>query len=326
MDINNYSRKKLVLFILGTNVAIGLYSTLTTTKVDNVPVFHYTRVMSNFAGWVGGLYIPKFLRNSFFGLYSKVYNVKQEDMIKPFDQYESFIQFFTRPVKARTIDVSPRSLVAPADSKVLEIAEVKGNEVLLVKGIKYKLGELLTGNKESVFLEEDISKIKKTDQSKEKTKIYSAIFYLSPGDYHRYHSPTDMTIKNRNHIVGYLYPVKIDYISSTPDVYEQNERVVINGEWAKGIISQVYVGATNVGSMTLAKDEDLLVTDRLAAVGQKRINVKEYKEHIKYKKGEEVGMFKLGSTIVMLIEVPESFKWDIKEGDAVRYGQTIGKY
>ena len=62
------------------------------------------------------------------------------------------------------------------------------------------------------------------------TKLYHIIFYLAPGDYHRYHSPYDMIVKNRNHVVGFLKPVKISYVEKHPEVYEGNERVILVGD------------------------------------------------------------------------------------------------
>lgn len=271
------------------------------------------------------MYIPTFLRSPLFGLYSRVYNVKQEDMVEPIESYNSFVEFFTRKVKPRTIDQSPNILVAPADSHVLSFGEIKGNDVLLVKQITYGLGEFLTGDPNQKYSEKDLESIKQTNQSKEKTKLYSAIFYLNPGDYHRYHSPCDFEVKSRKHIVGYLYPVKISYVEKTPRVYEDNERVALFGAWKKGLMTQVYVGATNVGSMTLNHEQEFR-TNIMSTVGQEKVNTIKYANPVELKKGQEVGMFKLGSTVVMIFEAPENFEWNIKENDKVRYGQPIGKY
>lgn len=246
-------------------------------------------------------------------------------MERPIDDYESFVDFFTRKVKPRKIDMKVNELVAPADSRVLSMCEVTGDDVLLVKKMQYSLGEFLTGKKHQKFSAEDLEKIKKSDQKKERTKIYEAIFYLSPGDYHRYHSPCDFTVKSRKHIVGFLYPVKVSYIESTPRVYEDNERVALFGEWRKGLMTQVYVGATNVGSMTLTNEPDFK-SNHMAVVGLDKINDKVYESPLLLKKGQEVGMFKLGSTVVMVFEAPESFQWTIKEGDRVKFGQPIGSY
>lgn len=284
-----------------------------------------TRVSSTVAGMVGRCYIPSFLRKPLFGMYSRVYNVNQEEMVEPLENYNSFIEFFTRKVKPRVIDASPNILVSPADSQVLTFGEVQGNDILLIKGINYGLGEFLTGRRYQEFSKEDLEKIKKTDQSKEKTKLYSAIFYLNPGDYHRYHSPCDFRVFSRRHIVGYLYPVKISYIEKTPRVYEDNERVALFGEWNKGLMTQVYVGATNVGSMTLTHEENFR-TNIMSNVSQQKVNSLTYDKPVDIKKGQEVGMFKLGSTVVMIFEAPENFQWNIKENQKVKYGQPIGKY
>jgi phosphatidylserine decarboxylase len=87
------------------------------------------------------------------------------------------------------------------------------------------------------------------------TKLYSVIFYLAPGDYHRYHLPCDFALKSRSHMVGHLAPVKISYISKYR-VYETNERVALFGTYPFGLMSIVLVGATNVGSMTLNYDKE----------------------------------------------------------------------
>jgi phosphatidylserine decarboxylase len=284
-----------------------------------------TRISSTLAGSVGRCYIPGFMRRPLFGLYSKVYNVNQEEMVEPLENYNSFVEFFTRQVKPRTIDQSPNVLVSPADSRVLTFGEVKGNDVLLIKDINYGLGEFLTGRRYQQFTSEELEKIKKSDQSKEKTKLYSAIFYLNPGDYHRYHSPCDFKVLSRRHIVGYLYPVKISYIEKTPRVYEDNERVALFGEWNKGLMTQVYVGATNVGSMTLTH-EPKLTTNVMSTVNQMKVNSLTYDKPVDIKKGQEVGMFRLGSTVVMIFEAPESFQWNIKENQTIKYGDVIGKY
>lgn len=96
----------------------------------------------------------------------------------------------------------------------------------------------------------------------EGSTIYSCILYLAPGDYHRYlitnnvryHCPTDYTAKSRTHIVGSLAPVKESYISKYSGVYEGNERVVLQGEWSQGFMFITFVGAMNVGSMTVNFD------------------------------------------------------------------------
>lgn len=322
MDLSTYSVKKLVLVFLGANLGFGLYATLRDTRLEDVQVYHSTRLISSFAGWCGRLGIPHFMRATLFGYYCKVYNVRQEDMLRPLDDYTSFVDFFTRKVKERQVDPNPAVLVAPADSKVLAVTPVTGNDVLMVKNVKYPLGEFLTGSRKEVYTAADLAGIKKSPQDKQPTELWSAIFYLSPGDYHRYHSPVDFSVRQRRHVAGHLYPVKISYIEENPRVYADNERLGLFGEWKYGLMSQVYVGATNVGSMTVAHEPDL-ETNILSAVNRKKVEAKTYTKPVELKKGQEVGMFKLGSTVVMVFEAPKGIEWHVKEGDAVRYGQPI---
>ena len=98
--------------------------------------------------------------------------------------------------------------VSPADSKILSLSEIEGDECLLVKGRYYRLGELLTGIKDHKLTTNNINSLKRDPAN----KLYQCVFYLNPGDYHRFHSPSDFLVTFRNHIVGYLLPVKESYI------------------------------------------------------------------------------------------------------------------
>ena len=158
------------------------------------------------------MYIPTFARATLYGLFAKSYNVKTEDMVHDFAHYPRFVDFFTREVKPREILDNPNELVSPADSVLLNFSEIEGNDVLLVKGINYKLGEFLTGEKDQVMDKDALNQVKKNPEN----KLYSAIFYLSPGDYHRYHSAVTFDVSRRSHIVGHLWPVKISYVSTKP--------------------------------------------------------------------------------------------------------------
>jgi phosphatidylserine decarboxylase len=96
------------------------------------------------------------------------------------------------------------------------------------------------------------------DQAEKKGKKLSfMIIYLAPGDYHRYHAATSFVTNFRRHIVGWLEPVKPSYLQGHPNVFKTNERVTVFGDWAKGYFSMTFVGATNVGSMTLNFDPEL---------------------------------------------------------------------
>lgn len=224
-------------------------------------------------------------------------------------------------MKPREFSQDENDLISPADSKILSFCEIKSNDTLLVKSVKYQLGEFLTGNKSLIYTEKDLAKIKKNEEN----SLYSVIFYLSPGDYHRYHSPTDFKVKRRNHILGYLWPVKESYIEKNSGVYEDNERVCLFGNWKHGLMTQVYVGATNVGSMTLNHEPEFLTDVILYEDRNEKVELKTYSDEVILNKGGEVGMFRLGSTVVMIFEGPKDLEWTVEQGQKVRYGDVVAK-
>jgi phosphatidylserine decarboxylase len=83
------------------------------------------------------------------------------------------------------------------------------------------------------------------------------VIYLSPGDYHRYHSPAKFVGNYRRHIIGYLEPVKPSYVQKHKNVLKDNERVTVLGDWSYGFFAMSFVGALNVGSIVLNWDEEL---------------------------------------------------------------------
>lgn len=164
------------------------------------------------------------------------------------------------------------------------------------------------------------------------------VFYLSPGDYHRFHSPADLTILRHNHIPGHLYPVKLSYVKAHKRVYEGNERVALFGTYtdskASRALAYVMVGATNVGSILMEYHPDFRANVNYR-LGQKveSSNVESYEKEgglkhwkeggVRLAKGQELGRFNLGSTIVMVIEVPKESEVLVGAMENVKYGQPV---
>lgn len=159
--------------------------------------------------------MPTFLRSPIYGAFSSFYEVDTEDFIGEFADYATMTDFFTRPVRPRTIDGDLRKLVSPADSKVLSITEVTDDSVFLVKGRTYGFTELVTGVTNPITTKGFTDRIKHNKDN----KMYSVVFYLCPGDYHRYHSPADINVKQRIHIAGNLYPVKPSYVENNDVIF-----------------------------------------------------------------------------------------------------------
>jgi len=220
----------------------------------------------------------------------------------------------------RIIDVEGMS--SPVDGTVVIFGEVKADRVEQVKGVTYPL----TG-----FLGADPSTLK-TFPSK---KLYHCVLYLAPGDYHRIHSPTDWTILKRRHFPGTLFPVSPSFRKLIPNLLALNERISLSGQWEQGFFSLSPVGAYNVGSISLNFDDvktNYLRRDfrcpnlryfSFGGVGTHAYE-HEYKQPVSLKKGDEMGLFNLGSTVVLVFE-SENFDFHVRAGQKVQMGEKIGK-
>jgi phosphatidylserine decarboxylase len=196
--------------------------------------------------------------------------------------------------------------------------------------------------------------------AKTPTALYYCVVYLAPGDYHRFHSPVSWVVESRRHFAGELYSVSPYLQRTMPGLFTLNERVVLLGRWRWGFFSYTPVGATNVGSIKINFDRELrtnsLTTDTAAdrAAEQAAADGKPYSGFAEasyntassvlgghsLQRGEEMGGFQLGSTIVLVFEAPKGrrptldegyqagrnggFKWNIEQGMKVKVGQALG--
>ena len=198
-------------------------------------------------------------------------------------------------------------------------------------------------------------------QEKMPTALYYAVVYLAPGDYHRFHSPTAWVAERRRHFAGELYSVSPYLQRTLPGLFTLNERVVLLGRWRWGFFSYTPVGATNVGSIKINFDAELrtnslttdTAADRAAAEASERgepysgYAEATYGEASKVlgghalQRGEEMGGFQLGSSIVLVFEAPKGrrrsfdegweedgrkggWRWTVEKGQKVRYGEALG--
>ncbi len=196
--------------------------------------------------------------------------------------------------------------------------------------------------------------------SKTATALYYCVIYLAPGDYHRFHSPVSWVVESRRHFAGELYSVSPYLQRTLPGLFTLNERVVLLGRWRWGFFSYTPVGATNVGSIKINFDRELrtnslttdTAADRAAEEAAERGEPFTGFAEASYtgasrvlgghslKRGEEMGGFQLGSTIVLVFEAPKGlrpslddgykgfrqggFRWNIEQGKKVKVGQAIG--
>ncbi|KAK6506106.1 phosphatidylserine decarboxylase 1 [Arthrobotrys conoides] len=231
-------------------------------------------------------------------------------------------------------------------------------EFARMNGISYTVGELFSGT-------EDHKGIKAEDQSlppgdkgdvaavvgtkstswfrnqfEGPKRLYFAVIYLAPGDYHRFHSPTEWVVETRRHFAGELFSVSPYLQALLPSLFILNERVVLLGRWKHGFFSMTPVGATNVGSIVLNFDRELRTNsltkdtkaDTLEGHGYAEAHYQLASQLLSghpLRRGEEMGGFRLGSTIVLVFEAPErkdgkGFKWTVEQGKTVKMGEALG--
>jgi phosphatidylserine decarboxylase len=163
-------------------------------------------------------------------------------------------------------------------------------------------------------------------------KLHFMVIYLAPGDYHRFHSPTSWVVERRRHFTGDLFSVSPYIANRMKDLFVLNERVALLGRWKHGFYSMIPVGATNVGSIRINFDENLRTNTRKLTHPSHTFTEAVYTSASTILQGqpllagEEMGGFRLGSTIVLVFEAPKGWEFTVAAGDKVRVGQKLGDF
>ncbi|CAI9724067.1 phosphatidylserine decarboxylase proenzyme, mitochondrial-like isoform X1 [Octopus vulgaris] len=156
--------------------------------------------------------------------------------------------------------------------------------------------------------------------------LYHCVIYLAPGDYHRFHSPTDWIVYFRRHFPGELLSVHPGMARWIKGLFNLNERAMYVGLWKHGFFSMTAVGATNVGSIRIYNDHELATNTWKKPDGNNtdKYLPNEQSPGIEVGKGDLFGEFNLGSTIVLIFEAPKDFTFNVEPGQRIKYGEAIG--
>ncbi len=246
---------------------------------------------------------------SFFQLFinrSYVFFMKVDlNEFNSIDSYKTLNALFTRELLSRReFDTDQKSIISPCDGYISELGDIKDDKALQIKGSKYSVSQLL-GNE--------------FDAKRELEGGKYINFYLSPKDYHRYHVPCDMRVTKAVHIPGKLYPVNFKWLNKIPNLFIENERVVLEcKDENDNLFYMVFVGALNVGKMVFNFDSRLKTN-----IKEKEYTVYEYRDReIFLKKGDELGRFEMGSTIVMFFK-KDYVEFTCKALQSVKFGHTV---
>ena len=244
------------------------------------------------------------IKNSFIRLFAKKYNISLEEYeIQSFGDFANFEEFFTRKIKLenRPMDESELKLVSPADGVVSDMRQ-HFEAPIYVKGHKYELQQLLGGEEALEFTNGSCMNI-----------------YLSPKDYHRVHAPLGGSLKALRYIPGRLYSVNAATSEQVTGLFAKNERLVYFFDSPQGPFCLVMVGAMIVSGISTPWHGKI--------VSQiKNSNLDLALAPIKVQKGEEIGSFFLGSSVVMLFPVGKvSWSEAVQLGDFVQLRSNLGR-
>ena len=266
---------------------------------------HITNLISQYFGKFAKREFPTVIQKFINATYVRLMGLDMTEF-KNARYYKSLNELFTRElILKREIDNSQNSIISPVDSLVTQYGDLEQDVALQIKGMEYSVEELLT-----YYCRDNFSKVENGDFMN---------FYLSPKDYHRYHSPVDFKLKKLIHVPGKLYPVNLKYLNKELELFVQNERVVLECEKDGKIFYMVFVGALNVGQMVF-EFEPRVETNK----DTKEIKVYTY-ENIEISKADCLGYFKMGSTVVMIWEKDFVVLENLLNQN-VKFGQKIAKY
>ena len=242
--------------------------------------------------------------------FAKQFNVDMQDAATPaFVHYKTFNAFFTRKLKpeARPITTGDGEIACPADGRISAIGNIEAGRIFQAKNQDYSLLALLGGDKLAA---------KRLDNGK------FATIYLSPRDYHRLHMPVDGQLISQIHVPGRLFSVAPHTVRTLANLFARNERVIAQFETDSGLMALVLVGAINVAAIETVWHG--LVTPPKG----KHLSRIEYNDNtaVSLARGEEMGRFNMGSTIIVLLENDARWRVDMQSGDSVRMGQFLGRY
>ena len=238
-------------------------------------------VASRLMGAAARMRLPAPVGRAAVGAYARYFDVNLRD-VDPMtleDGFACFDEFFTRRLRpgARSIDRSATTLVSPCDGELRDVAPVDGGTEVTAKGHAFSVGELLA------------------DEALARQFIggTALTIYLHPRDYHRVHAPCDALAHRVVHVPGRLLPVTLASARREPRMFALNERMIHVLETGHGPVAVVMVAAFGVGHMTCSYQR--------FDPHPRELQVRDCDPPARLSKGDELGIFHLGSTVILLV-------------------------
>ena len=260
-------------------------------------------LLSRFAGLMANCrwpWLKNWLIKDFVKRYQVDLSLAQQENV---EDYPSFNHFFTRRLKpaVRPIASGVKQIASPADGAISQIGHIEQDTILQAKGFHFSLKTLL-GNDEQLA-------------ARFRDGLFATI-YLAPKDYHRVHMPLTGQLRETTYIPGKLFSVNQYTANHVPNLFSRNERLVCLFDTDTGPMVVILVGAMLVGSMQTVWPQE---------INHKTPIRQTFADGPLLKRGEELGLFKLGSTVIVLLPKNQAtWRADLQENTTVRFGEAIG--
>jgi phosphatidylserine decarboxylase len=253
--------------------------------------------------WWKNLLIRRFQRH--FGV--DMSEIRKTDPLA----YASFNDFFTRALRpdARPLPESEDMIISPVDGTVSQVGRIQGDRIFQAKGHQFTLAELLGGD---------------TTRAHAFHAGHFATLYLSPRDYHRIHMPFGGELRDLTYIPGRLFSVAPYTVRSVSHLFARNERLAVRFNTDAGPMAMVLIGALFVGCIETVW-AGVVTPPHGHWVRVRRFDTAD-SDKVRLRRGEEMGRFNMGSTVILLFG-PGTVVWrdDLQPGAQVKMGQVIGQ-
>lgn len=259
-----------------------------------------TNFISKIFGILADFKFPKFIQNYLNSWYVRHFKINMSEFKNP-SEYKSLNELFTRTLQIpREICKDKSAFLSPSDGQIYAFGIADKFSAISVKGAFYDTKTLL----DDFFCDQE--------------NLFYINIYLSPKDYHHYHAPCDMQILSALYIPGELKSVAKSVLLKNRNLYSTNERVILKCNANENIFYMIFVGALNVGRMKFDFDQTIKTNAKFGK------NLYKY-ENLFITKGEHLGNFELGSTILILCEKDFLNYSKLSQKD-IKFGEILANF
>lgn len=263
------------------------------------------QLLTRAAGALAELRRPAWLKNLFIRKFIQMYDVNMTEAAKPdYRHFSCFNDFFTRALRIGARPLASAGILCPADGAISQLGAITDGVLLQAKGRNFSLVNLLGGD---------------AAQAAQFQNGQFATIYLSPKDYHRVHMPVTGTLVSTRFVPGKLFSVNAVTAENVDSLFARNERLICYFDTPHGPMAMILVGAMIVAGI------ETVWAGRMTPQRAVTANFSSASPQITLAKGEEMGRFLLGSTVILLFP-KDVMQWDAQyhAGVATRMGEALG--